>query len=442
MRDKAKKALDRAMEKVDQAEIYLSQQTELVIELRKGEVETLKQASSSGLGIRVFKDKQLGFSFTSDLSSQALERAVDQACENASYTQSDPFNGLCQPPNKKYPTLSFDPSISQRSVEEKVDLLVKTEEAAKNYDGRIDQIEACGYEDLVERQIILSSEGVDVDHQSSYCGLYVSLLARQAEEVQTGFALDFKRAYKDLDGPACGRRAAKEAVAMLGAESMDTGQVNLVFDPYTTTSLLGVLASSFSGENVLKGRSMLVGRLGEKVMSPLLTIVDDGRLADGVMSSPADAEGLASQENVLVKEGRLETFLHNAYTARRAKTHSTASARRAGFSGRLGVGTSNLYLRPGQMTEDVLLGTVADGLYVTSLLGMHTADPISGDFSIGASGRRIRQGKLSEAVRGVVISGNLLDLFEGVEGLADNLTFFAGSGAPSLKTAPMTVSGK
>ena len=436
-----KKALALAKGQADEAEIYVSSISELSIEVHDAKVETLKEAESRGLGVRVFLGSDLGFAFTSDLSEDSIERTVEKAIENARYTQGDEFSGLPDKPMGAYPEIPYDETIEKTPVEDKIALALAGEQAARERDERIDKIEACGYEDVIATEIILSTKGVEIVNKSSYCGLYVSLIAQEDGDVQTGFAMDFKRSYEALDAEDCGRRAADKALAMLGARTIATERIPLLFDPYTSTSLLGVLASSFSGENVLKGKSMLAGQLGEDIMADCLTIVDDATLETGVMSSPSDGEGMPSQRTVLIENGRLETYLHNSYTARRSGAASTGNASRAGYSAGIGVGSTNLFISAGSASHEELIGSMKRGLLVTGLLGVHTANPISGDFSIGATGILIEDGKKSTPVRGVVISGNLLTLFKDVEAVGSDLTFFAGKGAPSMLTGKITVSG-
>ncbi|QRN86547.1 TldD/PmbA family protein [Clostridia bacterium] len=441
MLEQGKKALELAISQSDEAEIYISSSRELSIEVHDAKVETLKQAESKGLGIRVFLNSNMGFAFTSDLSEDSIQRTVEKAVKNAHYTQGDEFSGLPSKSHKDYPVIHYDETIENTTVEDKIALALAGEKAAKEKDKRIDKIEACGYEDVISTEIILSSKGVEIVNKACYCGLYVSLIAQENEDVQTGFAMDFKRNYNELDAVACGHRAAEKALEMLGAKTITTEKIPLLFDPYTTTNLLGVLASSFSGENVMKGKSMLKGKLGDMVMADCIQIVDDATLKNGVMSSPSDGEGMPSQRTVLVHQGKLETFLHNTYTARRMDTVSTGNAARGGYSTGIGVGSTNLYIEAGKASPEELIASVKRGLLVTGLLGVHTANPISGDFSIGAAGMLIEDGKKTNPVRGVVISGNLLSLFKNVEALGNDLTFFAGKGAPSMLTGKITVSG-
>ncbi len=439
----ARRALSEAMKQgAGEAEIYISVSGEKSIEVRNGQVETLKEAESSGMGVRVFRDGRMGFAYTSVLSDTGVEQACRKALGNTMITGPDEYNGLSAPQDVPYVEVPFDREIADTSVEGKIRMALAVEEAARETDNRITAIESCGYEDVTVEAVILNSLGVEAQSEAAYCGIYAALLAEEEGQSETGFAMSFKRRIGSLQPQECGREAAGKALRMLGAGSTRTRRMPLVFDPHATVRLLDVLAPSFSGENVLKGKSMLDQSLGQQAMAPCLTVVDDGTLDDGVMSAPADGEGMARRRNVLVDAGTVSAFLHNGYTARRSGTVTTGSASRGGYAGIPGVGTSNLFIQPGTRTEEELIGQVDDGLYLTDLLGVHTANPVTGDFSLGAAGLLIEGGRLSRPVRGIVISGNLLELFGHARDVADNLTFFAGTGAPSMLCGPLTVSGE
>lgn len=424
-----------------ETEVYVSHTRELSIEVRNREVETLKEASSSGMGIRVFRQGRMGFAYTSVLTETGVLEAARAAVAASDYTGQDDFGGLPDPDSMPYPEVEYDPEIAGTSADQKIGQTLAMEEAARSRDPRIRVIESCGYEDVLGESHIVSSRGVEVSSQAAYCGIYTALLAEEEGRQETGFAMNFKRRYGDLDFSSVGIRAADKALGMLGAGSTATRKIPLILDPHSACSLLGVLSSSFSGENVLKGKSLLAGRVGEEVMSPAVTIVDDGALPGGVVSARADAEGLPTRRNVLVDAGRVRGFLHNTYTARRSGTVSTGSAQRSGYSGIPGVGITNFFLEPGKRSEKDLIASVPDGLYVTDLMGVHTANPVTGDFSLGASGLLIVNGQLAGPVRGVMVSGNLLNLFGQIREVADNLEFFAGTGSASVLTGPVTVSG-
>ncbi|MGB9793241.1 MAG: metallopeptidase TldD-related protein, partial [Thermacetogeniaceae bacterium] len=214
------------------------------------------------------------------------------------------------------------------------------------------------------------------------------------------------------------------------------------FDPYVVTNFLGLIASTLLADAVQKGRSLFAGRIGQRVASEGVTIVDDGTLPGGLMSSPFDGEGVPSQKTILIANGELLGFLHNSYTGRREGVPSTGNAKRASFKSPPEVGITNFYLAPGEKNPQEIIEKTEKGFYVTEVMGMHTANPVSGDFSVGAAGIWIENGELTIPVRGMVIAGNILELLMNVDMVGSDLRFFIGTGAPTIRVAGLTVSGQ
>jgi PmbA protein len=205
---------------------------------------------------------------------------------------------------------------------------------------------------------------------------------------------------------------------------------------------LSIFASSLSAENVQKGKSMLEGRINEQVAATGITITDDGTLPEGIASAPADGEGIPMQRTVLIESGILKGFLYDLYTAKKDNTSSTGNGFRSGFKGTPHVGISNFYIEKGEFSQEKIISEVDEGFLIKEAMGIHTANPISGDFSLGVSGLWIKGGKVSFPVRGVVLSGNILDLFKSIEKIGADLRFFGGMGAPTLLVKEMNISGK
>ena len=267
------------------------------------------------------------------------------------------------------------------------------------------------------------------------------MVAAEGEDQQTGFGLQYRLKYKDLDPKQVGEEAAEKAVRMLGAKEINTQRATVVLDPYVATNFLGLIAPALSAEAVQKGRSLFAGKVGKSVGSSLLTIIDDGAMEGGVISAPMDGEGVPAGKTVLVDEGELRGYLHNTYTAAKDGVQSTGNGTRGSFKGTPEVGTTNFYIAPGNTPRDQLLSQVDKGLYITEVMGMHTANPISGDFSVGASGLWIENGQFTKPVRGVAIAGNIMDLLNAIDCIGSDMTFFVGKGSPTLRIARMTISG-
>jgi PmbA protein len=238
-----------------------------------------------------------------------------------------------------------------------------------------------------------------------------------------------------------GATAAERAVSMLGARPVKSMQTPAILPSWVACDILSVLSASFLADNIQKGKSMLIGRMGEQVFSSHVTIVDDGLYQGGMASSPFDDEGSIRQGTVLVSEGVVQGFLYDQYTANKENRGSTGNAGRHGIKSPPSVQTTNFYIPNGSSTPDDLVASLEEGLMVTDLIGLHTADPISGDFSVGAAGLWVEGGEAVFPVKGVAISGNLMDLFNKVDGTGTDLAFYGKTGAPSLRISALNVAG-
>lgn len=431
---------DAKAQGITQVEIYFSKSKNLNIEVSNGQVETIKNAEEHGAGIRVFVEDRLGYAYTSDLSSQALKLTMEKAIANGEKTTADPINNLPMPYEYSQDLALYDPKIASTSIDDKIQIALDIEKAAKNQDPRVKITEGCTYQDSQYEVLLISSNSIAAGYKGAYCGGFAYVVAEEDNDAQTGFGLQFELKIADLDPVKIGQEAANKAVRMLGAKNIQTQKAPVVFDPYVATNLLGVLGPAFSAEAVQKGKSLFAGKIGEKVFSPLINIVDDGTLPGAILSAPFDGEGVKTERTQLIENGVLQGFLHNTYTATKDGVNSTGNGVRS-FRNSPEVGTTNFYIEPGNMTKQELLQDVTRGFYVTEVMGMHTANPISGDFSVGAAGLLIENGQLTDPVRGVAIAGNLMSLFQEIDAVADDLTFFVGRGAPTIRVKEITISG-
>ncbi len=425
----------------EQAEGYISFGRELVVEVRDGKVETLKTAREQGLGLRVIAGRRVGFAYTSDLRREVVEELAARAVSNAASTSPDPCNRL-PAPVPEYPVLDlYDRAILAATVEEKIEMARALEKSAREYDRRVRAVETAAYHDGEVEVGLVNSLGIKASYRGAYCGLYISLVAEEDGEAQTGFAVDYTLKFALLDPVKVGREAAQKAVRMLGARSLAAQRVPVVLEPYVAAGFLGLLGPALTAEAVQKKRSLFAGRVGQEVASPQVTVVDDGAMEGGLASAPFDGEGVPTGRTVLIEGGILQGFLHNTYTAAKEGVSSTGNGVRGSFKATPEVGTTNFFIRPGASSPEELIRNTPRGLYVTEVLGMHTANPISGDFSVGATGILIENGELTRPVRGITIAGNILDLLKNIDGVGNDLKFFGGKGSPTIRVAGVSVSG-
>lgn len=423
------------------AEAYLAEEEELVIEVRDERVEDLKIARERGIGLRVLQGQRLGFAYVTGWSPASFARLAEEAVANAGAASVDPYYTLPPPAVYAQDLDLYDQQMEEVPLAAKIDLALALERAGRDYDPRVRLTESCNYEEHRFRVVLANSQGLVAAYRGSNCGLEAVLVASANGDNETGFHFQYSLKYAALNPEEVGRKAAAKAVQMLGARPITPRRVPVVMDPYVAVNFLGVLAPSFSADAVQKGRSLLADKLEQRVGGRSVNIVDDGLLPGGLASAPFDGEGVPSRRNLLVEQGVLRGFLHNSYTAAKAGTVSTGNAARGSFRSIPTVGTTNFYLAAGDAAPEALLGQVSTGLYLTQVMGMHTANPVSGDFSVGAAGCLIEHGKLTTPVRGITVAGNILDILEAIEACGHDLTFVAGRGAPSILVGRLTISG-
>lgn len=422
------------------AEAYILDSKALTIEVSNQKVETMKFAEDTGIGLRVFSnDNRVGFAYSTTI--EKIEDLARQALANSQKSFIDENNKLPKLAQKLMNMELLDKNIAAASVDDKISLAKKVEEAALKADKRVTRTERCVYQDAQYGVALANSNGLSTYYRSGYCGLYGIVLAEKDGDVQTGSGLKFSRTFAELDPEFIGREAADDATMLLGAKSIGTTKAALVLNPQVATSFFSILIPALCADSVQKGKSLFHGKMGKKVVSPLINLIDDGRLADGIASSPVDGEGVPTQRTHLIVNGKLNGYLYNTYTAEKDKVVSTGNGIRASFKGMPEVGPTNIFIQPGKITRKKLIDEVNDGFYITSVMGMHTANPISGDFSIGAAGVWIKNGKFAQAVRGVAVAGNILELFGQVDAVADDLRFYGSQGAPTIRISNITVSG-
>jgi PmbA protein len=428
----------------EQVEAVVVRGLDTEIKVYGGEVESLSSAQSQGVGVRVVADGRQGFAYAGSLDPDVLLETLEEARDNARFATPDEFLGLAEPDGVDAPSLDlYRDELASSPIDAKVALAAELERAVLGADPRITGIETSEYVDSLSEAAIVTSTGLRTTTRESSCYLATYAMASDGgADTQTGFGFSVGRRLDDLDVASAAADAATRATRLLGARQPGSERTTVVLDPWVTAQLLGLLASTLSGEAVLKGRSLFAQRLGEQVASPLVTLVDDPTDVRAYTATETDGEGLAARRNVLMSDGVLERFVHNAYTARRAATTSTGNAVR-GYSSTPGVGCMAVSLVPGTATQAELLAQVGDGVLIADVAGLHSGvNPVSGDFSTGAEGLRIRGGELAEPVREFTIASTLQKMLHDVRAVGGDLEWLPMSAAGvSLVVGDVTVSG-
>ena len=431
------------------AEAVAREGDEFSVNVRMGQVETLKESGSRGLGVRVFLGKRSASTSTSDLPAEGIRQLVDGAMALVNVTEEDAFSGL--PETAEFGTLSSDLHLYHEDVyslpgPERIEWARRAEAAALEADARITNSDGGSFDAATGRKALANSRGFVGGYRSSYAGVSAAPLAQDANgAMQRDGWWSSARRLADLDSPeAIGKEAARRALRRLGARRVPTQRVPIVFAPEVARSLIGSIFEAASGDAIWRGASFLAGKLGELIAAPSLTIIDDSTMLlptgmGGFGTSPFDGEGLPSRRTVVVEAGVLRNYLLNTYTARKLGMKSTHNASR-GLAGAPGIGCGNLYLEPGTRTAEQIIADVPAGLYVTGLIGFGV-NVVTGDYSRGATGLWIENGVLTHAVEEVTIAGNLAEMLRNVTAIGNDLEFRGSVASPTLRIDGMTIAG-
>ncbi len=412
-----------------------------------GEVESFTSAESFGVGIRVLIERDgglsQGFAHAGSFDPDVLEETLQEARDNATFAEPDPFAGLATP-DGRVPVHQdlWRGELLGTSTEAKIDLALQLERATRSAHAAVKGVRSASYGDSAGEMALVSTAGIRAYGRSTSCWLSVSCMAGDENETHTGYGVAVGREPGSLDVSAVAEEAVTQAVRLIGARQVPSQRLALVLEPKLAATVLAIIGSMLCGDAVVKGRSPFADRLGQAIAAPLLSLADDPTDARSLGADAYDGEGLACRRNVLITDGVLSSFLHNSYTGRRAGTNSTASAVR-GSRSLPGVGPQALAVVPGATSYEQLLAGVDHGILVQSMAGLHSGvNTTSGDFSVGAEGLMIRHGALAEPVREVTIASTLPRLLLDLVGVASEITWLPdGSGSAALVFGEVALSG-
>ena len=425
----------------EQAEVFMKSYKNLTVDIKGQEVDSLTSSLSYGYGLRVIRNNRLGFAYATDIKEK--DSVIKQAVESAGFSDEDSFLGL---PEQSEPAQIevYDPAVSDMKEDDAINLTVLLEKSAFDADNRIKKVRKASGSFTTTETVIVNSKSVNTSYLSTSCTAQIMAIAEDGQESQTGWDFSGSRFLSDVSFEKTGRTAAERSLQLLGARTIAGSRTNVILDNSVTIDFLGIFASSLSSEALQKGKSLLQDKLGKAVISPRINIIDSGLRPGKLGSRPVDDEGVPTSENILVHEGVLQTYLYNTYTARKGNTHSTGNASRGSFSSLPSVGITNLFIEPatveGCLGKKELFKFLGRGLYIVDAMGVHTANPVSGDFSLGVTGLWIEGGEVRFPVKEAVISGNILEFFNKVAAVGDDLIFYGNMGAPSIIISDVDIS--
>jgi PmbA protein len=413
------------------------------VRVYEGEVEHFTSAQSEGVGIRVIRDGRVGFAYAGTLEPDAVEEVLAEARDNVAFGTPDPYAGLAEPDGVAVVQQDlWRDELLTTPTARKIGLAKELERLTLAADSRV-RIEEADYADVQAEGAVATSTGIAASGRETGAYLTVSTLAEDGDITHTGFGFTVGRSPADLDPDKAAREAAERATRLIGAIKPATAKVTVVLDPFVSAQLIGIVGSTLNGESVLKGRSLFANRVGEDVASGAITLIDDPTNPLAYTASEIDGEGLATRPNVLIEDGVLLRFVHSTYSARRSGEAPTANATRGGFKSTPGCGCLALSLVPGTRSQADLVADVDDGVLIQQVSGLHSGvNPVSGDFSTGASGLLIRDGQLSQPVREFTIASTLQKMLKDVAEVGGDIDWLPmGAAGVSLVIRDVTMSG-
>lgn len=425
----------------DSAEVFIQTGRRLSIEVRKGEIETVQEASSQGIGFRFFTKGKMAFASCNDFSDAATASAIDSAVRFAQQTTADPNNIL--PDDKGVTAVDglYDESIGKIAMEKKIELAISMEKLAMK-DSRITKSDGSGYGESEGEIFLANSNGLSKSYKVSGCSLRVSVVAEKGEQKSSGGENCSRRFFADLKTPEeIAAKAARKAYELLDPRMVKTQRAAVIFDPDVAGALLGGILAAVNGERVLQGASFLGAKMNQRIASALLTVIDDGTPPKGLASRPFDGEGCPTQKRLIIDKGVLAGFMYNTIIARRAGVKSTGNASRGGFTGVPAIGPNNFYMAAGTSPRADIISATPKGLLLTEVTG-YGINPVNGDFSGGASGFWIENGKIAFPVKGLTIAGRADEMLNGIDMVGSDLDMNRGTAAPTFRVKEMQIGGE
>ena len=427
----------------EEAEAVIENIKEFNVNVRKGEVETLQKSVSKGLGLRVYINKALGFSYTSDLSPESLDETVKRTVDLARITESKPWQGLPDFGPKPLAELDiYDAEMAAVPDEKKIAIAKEVERIAMAQDKRITNSEGGSFSNTEREGGLFNSKGISCLLMETSCGFSTYVIAGESDNMQGGGWSSYKRFYKEL-APVedVGKRAAQRAVEMLGAKPVETKKVPVIFDRYAAPSFWMGILFALNGDAVYRKTTFMTEMLEKQIASPLITIHDDPTRPRFVGSVPFDGEGNVTRKVTILDKGVLKTFYYDSQTARKAGVRVHTMARRYGYKGGPSAGSLCIMVENGKENPPDLFKDIKEGLLVTGMRGAGT-DTTTGAFSVGCSGFWLVDGAKAFPVDGVTLGGTTLEILKGIDKVANDLDLRGSMNSPSFRVAEITVGGK
>lgn len=429
--DKAKRAVEN---ECDSYEIYIDESRLIELDSKQDELNFAKEEIEQGVGIRVIKDNKVGFAFTSNLDK--IAETGMRAIENTKLNKKDENYAFAEVEKVSDVKKVYDNKFNDLDLNESVEFLKNVITTATDSGC---EVTGSGFSASEGRSLILNSNGVSIEDEGTGFGVSLSVTIQKDGKIATAYNSQASRFF-DLDGEKLANEVCNLAKSSLDTKPIETNDYDVVLDYYAATGLLQTFISAFNGENVMRGRSILNGKIGSEIANPTLSIIDNPLLEKGMYTAKCDGEGSASQKTDLIKDGVLNSFIYDIYTANKAGLKTTSNGYRGSYLTTPMINPTNLEFKFSEMRN---LDEINNGVLTTSVLGAHTANPISGDFSVEASNAfKIENGELTDPINKAMISGNIFEIMKKVEGLNSEIKQYGPYIIPKLLVHDLRVVGQ
>ena len=437
--DKIAQAVDLLKGKeISEFEVYGSSVDTIRAESKDCAVGSLNRSNESGISIRLLDKGAMGFAY----GPEATAELVDSAMTSARHQFADEYNHIPQNQDAYVAMDLFDQAVSDLPADDCITQAIMLEKSARDSDSRVQQVRKASFSRTIASTHIVNSHGVDVSSRSSFVSASIMVMAKDADDTQSGYEFDFSHRLRDINVGLVGKEAAKKATDLLFAKNIKTMKIPVVFDNTSTAQMLDFISDAFLGENVIKGKSYLKDKIGKPCFSPDITLADnplDIRCSD---ACPYDGEGVPSQKTVFVENGTVLAFIYDSYWGRVAGELSTGNSVRSGYRSVPSLGVRHICMEPGK--EDLIQKLVGlkQVMKITDIMGMHTANPITGEFSVGVNGMLLNGCNTVYPVREAAISGNIYEIFSRVVAVGNDAREFGHVLCPSVLIDSMDISSR
>lgn len=429
---------------LEAVEVYASTSESNTIKLDDGALESYSMKELFNVSIRGLKDGKMAYVNTETLDDESVEQVLLSLVRNVNALDATEPEFMYEGGSEYQQVDDLSSDYKSYTTGEKIAMLKKMEKEALQVSDKIKKIGYCQYSETSQKVQILNSKGLDLSKSYSYISTFIGALAQEGDQTALGFSGDINTDFANIECDRIVKESTDSALAQLGAGSIATGKYPVVFKRDVASEILSAFSSVFLGDSALRKMTILVDKVGQKVFGDNVTIIDDPFLDIALVKSAFDDEGVPCRTKDVVKDGVFVGFLHNLKTANFLQTAPTGNGFKAGGTGAIMTGPTNLYLKQGSLSKDEIIATVDDGIFVTEVNGLHAGlNPISGDFNVQASGFTIKDGKIDKPITLFVVSGNFYEMMNDVGEIGNDIEKrFVGVASPTLKINSLAISGK